>query len=165
MNKGFTLIEMIVYIAILGVMAVSMTRFVGLLSEARLKNQVALEVEQQGSQAMRLITQTVRNASSITSPTAGNSASSVTLVVPTPALSPTIFGQTGNALYIKEGAGANVSLTNSRVVLSGLSFQNLTPSGASSALRIVFTLTYVNATSKQIYNYSRTFRSTAILRP
>lgn len=62
---------------------------------ARVKNQTVAEVDRQGVALMDYITQTIRNADSITAPASGATASSLTLAVPTPALSPTIFNLDG----------------------------------------------------------------------
>ena len=45
------------------------------------KNQVIAEVEQQGEQIMSLMTQTLRNADAVNSPTKGNNASTISIDV------------------------------------------------------------------------------------
>src|SRR5688572_31225940 len=108
-QKGFTLIELLLYIVMVAVLLTSVTAFFGITIEARIKNQSINEVEDQGAAAMEQITQTIRNATSITVPTAGNTAASLTLVVPTAGLSPTVFSLSGTTLQIQEGAGAPVA--------------------------------------------------------
>lgn len=96
-QAGFTLLELLLYTSIVGGLLMAITGFFGVVLEARIKNQSIVEVEQQGVAAMERITQTVRNATSITSPATGATGSSLTLVVPTGSLSPTVFDLSGGS--------------------------------------------------------------------
>jgi hypothetical protein len=107
------------------------------------------------------ITQTIRNATSITTPAAAGSGASLTLVVPTGTLSPTIFSLNGTALQVKEGTGANVALTSSDVQISNLTFKNLTRSGTSGIVQVSFTVTRVNSGGRNELDYQKTFTSSA----
>ena len=113
---------------------------------------------------MEQITQTIRNASGITSPAAGSSASSLTVTVPTPSFSPTVFSLASGVLQIKEGTGATVSLTNSKVQVTGLTFTNLSASGTNGIVRVSFTLSRVNPNNRNEYDYQKTFITSASLR-
>ena len=113
---------------------------------------------------MHVITQTARNAETITSPAQGASAALLTLDVVTVANDPTVFDLSGGAMRITEGVGSAVALTNSRVTASTLNFQNLSRTGTPGTVRITFTLTHVNPSSRQEYNYARTFYGSASLR-
>ncbi len=104
-EKGYTLIELLLYIVLLGILLGATTTYFGAILDARVKNQSISEVDQQGAAAMEYITQTIRNADSITSPTAGATANSLTLAVPTGALSPTIFSNDGSG-----GTGGTATL-------------------------------------------------------
>jgi len=94
-QTGYTLIELLLYISLVGALLISVTTYFATTADARLKNQSIVEVNQQGTAIMEMMSQTIRNATSITSPTTGTSGSSLTVVVPTAALSPTTFGPTG----------------------------------------------------------------------
>ena len=96
-EEGYTLIELLLYVVILSVLLTAVTTFFGSTVDARVKNQTINEVNEQATQLMDSITQTVHNATSITLPTAGTSGSSLTLVVPTGALSPTVFDISGGS--------------------------------------------------------------------
>jgi prepilin-type N-terminal cleavage/methylation domain-containing protein len=163
-RRGFTLIEMILYISILSVMILALTSFLYLSYTSRIKATVIAEVEQQGNQTMSLMSQNIRNSSLITIPTAGGSGSSLTLTEYTGALSPTVINQTGNKLQITEGANAAVDLTSNRVVVSGLTFQNLSRASTPGTVRIQFTLTHLNPDNRGEYVYSKTFVTSATLR-
>ncbi len=163
-SKGFTLVELLLYISIVSAMILSVSAFLPLLMASRVKNQTIAEVEQQGMQGMNLITQTIRNAQTITSPTIGTSASSATLDVVTASLDPTIFDLSGGAIRITEGAGLAIALTNSRVTASSLTFYNLSRADTPGTIRIQFTLTHVNPSGRNEYEYAKTFYGTASLR-
>lgn len=160
-EKGYTLIELLLYIIILSSLLVPLTMFFGMTTEARVKSQSISEVNDQAIAAMDYMTQTIRNATSITAPAAAASGASLTLVVPTGSLSPTIFSLNGSALQVKEGTGANIPLTSSDVQVANLTFKNLTRSGTSGAVQIGFTVSRANGGNRNEFDYQKTFTSTA----
>jgi len=163
-NKGFTLIELLLYVSILGSMILSVSGFLFLLMQSRVKNQTIAEVEQQGVQVIQLVTQTIRNAETITSPTAATTATTATIDVVTASLDPTIFDLAGGTIRIAEGTGSPIALTNSQVTASSLSFYNLTRTTTQGTMRIQFTLTHINPSGRNEYDYSKTFYATSTLR-
>jgi type II secretory pathway pseudopilin PulG len=163
-QSGYTLIELLLYITIVGTILLSVTGFFGVVMEARIKNKTINEVNQQGIAAMDAMTQTIRTATSITTPAAAGSGASLTLVVPTASLSPTIINLSGTVLQIKEGAGAAISLTSSDVQITSITFKNLTRSGTNGIVQISFTMSYNNTTGRNEYDYQRTFVSSAEVR-
>lgn len=163
-NKGLTLIELLLYVSASSIILLITSLFLAALLQSRIKNQTIAEVEQQGLQVMQLITQTARNADSINSPTPGASDSSLSLNTYTALNNPTIFDLLSGAIRIKEGSGAVVPLTNSRVAASALTFSNLSWSSTPGAIRIQFTLAHVNPDGRNEYNFSKTFYGAASLR-
>src|SRR5438876_9342308 len=97
-QAGYTLIELLVYVAIIGTLLTGVVFFFGTVVDSRVKNQSILEVNDQGVALMDYLTQTLHNATSITAPITGTAATSLTLVVPTGSLSPTVFGLSGTTL-------------------------------------------------------------------
>lgn len=102
-QKGYTLIELLLYVSIIGSLLTAVSMYFGTSTEARVKNQSIAEVNQQGALAMEHIVRTVRGADSITSPAAGVISNTLTLAVPTGALSPTIFS-------LNDGSGGAASV-------------------------------------------------------
>lgn len=163
-QSGFSLVELLLYISILALILLSISVFLSTLLSSRVKNQTISEVESQGLQAMHLITQTIRNSASITTPAQGVSAASISLSTYTSELNPTIFDISGGALRVSEGGGPAVSLTNSRVTVSALSFQNVSRSNTPGSVRISFTISSVNSSGRNEYQFQKTFVATASLR-
>jgi prepilin-type N-terminal cleavage/methylation domain-containing protein len=162
--RGFTLIEVLIYIVLVGGLLLTTSAFFSMTIESRIKNQTIAEVNQQGASAMELITQTLRNADSITAPAAGATASSLTVAVPTGSLSPTIVSLSGSALQIKEGAAAAVPLTGDDVQISSLTFKNLTRSGTFGVVQISFVVSHTNQIGRNEYEYQKTFTTSVALR-
>jgi Tfp pilus assembly protein PilW len=162
---GYTLIELLLYVAIVGVLLTSVVGFFGLVASSRVKNQTISEVNDQGAYAMDYIAQTVRNATSISSPVAGVSDSQLTVVVPTGSLSPTVFSLSGATLQVKEGAAAAVALTGSKIQVTSLTVKNLTRSGTSGIVQISMTLSLINTSGRNEYDYQRTFTTSVAVRP
>lgn len=163
-QSGFTLVELVLYISITSVMILVISVFLSTLLESRIKNKTIAEVESQGARVMQLITQTARNAEAITSPALGASASSLTLDVVTVASDPAIFDLSSGVIRIKEGTGLAVALTNSRITASGLSFSNLSRASTPGTIRMTFTLSHVNTSGRNEYEYTKTFYGSASLR-
>lgn len=162
--RGFTLVELMLYVVITAAIIFSFIIFLQAILESRIKNQTVAEVEQTGMQIIQLINQTARNATAMTTPAQGASGAILTLTVPTGANSPTVFDLASGAVRIKEGAGPNVNLSSSRVTVSGLTFQNLTRAGTPGSVQYQFTVTYNNPANRNEYNFSRTFHASASLR-
>jgi len=163
-NQGFTLIELLLYIAIASIMLFTTTLFLQTLLESRIKNQTIAEVESQGLQAMHIITQIIRNAEAVTSPSSGSSDATLTLDVVDSGDDPTIFDLSSGTLRITEGIDPAVPLSNSRVVVSGLVFENLSRTDTPENIRVEFTVTHINTEGRNEYNYSRVFYGSASLR-
>lgn len=164
-QAGYTLIELLLYIAMVGVLLAAVTAFFGITTDARIKNQSMTEVNEQGVFALDMIAQTVRNGTSLSSPAAGASGSQLTLTVPTGALSPTVFDVSGGVLRIKEGAGGVVAITNSKVQVTSLTVTNLTRSGTGGIVRISLTLSRRNTAGANAYDYTKTFTTSVGVRP
>ena len=154
--SGFTLIELLLYVSMLSIMMLSITMFLSLMLQSRVKEQVMSEVEQQGQLVMQEITQSVRNASAITAPTAGSAGTSLSVTVPAPN-SPTVFDLSAGVLRITEGAGSAVGLTNSKVTASSLLISNLSRASTPGVVRVEFTLTYNSTSTLSEYSYSKSF--------
>lgn len=164
-NRGFTLIEMILYVAICSVLLLSLSSMFSYLFASRVKSQAITEVNQQGFFTMHLITSTIRNAKSVDIPTMGNSSSSLSITVQSPLFSPTVFDVSSSTLFIREAGGVGVPLTSSRISVSSVLFENV--SSASSTDRIVrirYTLSYRSGSPRQEYAYTKTFSGSATLR-
>lgn len=138
-NKGFTLIELLLYVSIVGAIIFSVAGFLSLSMQSRVKNQTIAEVEQQGVQVMQIITQAGRNTTDINFTSA--------------------FDLSGGVIRQN-----SLALTNSRVVASALTFQNLSRAGTPGTIRIQFTLTHVNPSGRNEYDYIKTFYGSATLR-
>lgn len=132
-SSGYTLIELLLYIAMIGALLTGVTMFFGTTLDARVKNQSISEVDQQGAQIMELITQTIRNADSVTTPAAGASGSTLTLAVPTPAASPTIFNMNGTTTVLGYNSDGTSTDSNNSDSINATKF-TATGSGTVSTL-------------------------------
>ena len=163
-KKGFTLIELLLYIGLAGAMLLAVSVFLSVIMRSRVENQVAAEVEQQGWQVIQSVTQTIRNSAGINSPSAGSSASSLSLQISDAGKNPTIYDVSGTTIRITEGASSSIDLNSTRIEASSVSFENLSRTDTPGVIRMSFTLTHINPVSKKEYEYTKTFYATASLR-
>lgn len=161
--NGFTLVEVIIYVAIFSIFVGSLASFSNLINSSRTNNQITLEVNNQGNQAVRVITQSIRNATAINSPTVGTNSSSLSINTTTPSKNPTVFSVSGGILYITEGVSAQVALTNNKVSVQNLSFNNLSKPSTSGSIQIRFTLNNAILNSSSI-NRSVDFYGSATIK-
>lgn len=161
---GFTLVELLLYVSISGAMALVVSIFLTILISARVKNQTILEVEEQGIALIQRITQTVRNATDVNSPSQGTSSDALNLTVPVSSDSPTIFDLAGGVARMQEGSSAPISLTSPRIQATSFQIQNLGGTGTPGTIRIQLTLVHVNPKNKNEFNYTKTFIASATMR-
>ncbi len=164
-QKGFTLVELILYVSICSILLLTISSFLSFLLGARVRSQAITEVNQQGFQVMSLITQTIRNGRSIQVPSMGTSSSTLSITTGDVALNPTVFSLSSTTVEVKEASKNAMSLTNSRVRVTALTFQNVS-SGSSTEkiIRISYTLDYINPTGRSEYSFTKSFTGSATLR-
>jgi len=160
MNKsGFTLIEVLLYSALAVVIFSASYFYFNIILESRVSSQVAREVEGQGWQIAQKISQDLRNAININSPATSTSGSTLSFNT-----TPTIYTTSSLQMIVTRGSSTTVTLTNERVNVSDLQFSNLSRTGTHGNIRFQFTLTHVNPSGQEPYDYSRTFVGSASLR-
>lgn len=162
-QSGFTLVEIILYIGLSAMLLASLGTLVNVSYQARARQQVMAEVEEQGTAAVQIVSQIIRGASSITLPAAGASASLAEVAVADVSKTPTILSLSGTTLQMAESATVN-SLTNTQIEVSALSFKNLSAPTTPGTVKFQFTLSYKNPDSSPRFTYSKTFYGSASLR-
>lgn len=164
-QKGFTLVEMILYVAVCSILMVTISVFLSFLLDARIRSQAITEVNQQGFQVLSLITQTIRNGRSIEVPSISTSSTTLTLTTGDALLNPTVFTLNGGTLQVIEGSKSALPLTNSRVTVSNLIFENVSSvASIEKIIRISFTIEYANNGGKKEYSFRKSFTGSATLR-
>lgn len=163
-SKGFTLIEILLYVSIVSIMLLVMSAFLFSILQARTKFQTISEVDQQGIQVMQVLTQTVHNARKINIPVQGTTGTTLSVDMADAGKTPAVFNSSGTNMQIKEGAGAIVPLTSSKVAISDILFSNASRANTLGTIKFQFTLNYLNPSGRNEYEYSKTFYGSASLR-
>lgn len=163
-KRGFTMIELVLYLALAGVVGVVVFSLLSSLQQGRAKYQTITEVEQDGARLAQHIGQTIRNADVITNPAAGVSASGLTLDMYDAPVDPTVYSLANGVVSVSESGQAAVALSSSRVTVSGLSFTNLSAPNTPGIIRFQFTVAHRNTGNRNQYEYSQAFYGSAALR-
>lgn len=163
-QKGFTLLEVVLYIAIAGLLLATVGLLMNAANQAKARAAVRQEVEQQGSHVLEVITSTVRNASALTTPAISTTGTTLSVDVDTSSESPTTFTVVDGAIVITQGSGSPVALTNTHVVATDFTVQNLSYVGTPGSTRVNFTLSSVTSAVSNTFVYAQTFYGTASLR-
>jgi len=162
-RTGFTFIELLVYIAIVGTLVVMVVSLFFALAKARMRQESIAEVEQQGAFILSTITTAVRNAQLIQSPAPGVASTSITLTTSTSSTDPTTFAFIDPAILSSLASGTPSALSSLQVVASNVLFQNVTATGTSGSIKVSFTLSHASS-SRYDSQYSATFIGSATIR-
>lgn len=158
------MLELLLYIGLFSIILLGVSAFLYLLLAARVKHETMTEVEHQGAIAAQWITQSVRNAKKVNSPTPSNTSDILSLAMPTAAQDPTEFRLSNGALTMQEDNGAAIALTSNDVIVSSVQFTNTSLANTPGSVRIQFTITHVNISGRFEYDYAKTFYATASVR-
>ncbi len=164
MEKGFTLLDFSIYIAILGITlsiigAITLNIFFG-----RAKLIAIEEVSQNSRFILEKISRKIHNAESINSPLKGASDTLLSLQIKDPSKNPTIFYLADGIIRIQEGNNPPVILNSDEVVVTNLQFTNLSYPDTPGTIRIQMDVRFVNPSNRQEYNFGKTFYTTVNIR-
>lgn len=163
-KKGFTLVEMLIYIAIFSIFIITINVFFNMISSYRERGEIIMEVNNQGPSVVRFITRSIRNAKSINTPIPGLSGDSLVLETYDPLTNPTVFSITENGvLQVKEGIEESEFLINDKVIIENLVFKNIGSVGGDGAIEFSFRLKNRSSIKKTEF-FSSDFYGTASIR-
>ncbi len=118
-NQGFTLLEVIIYIGLFGILMSGVIIAARQLLSGGDRNQLAIAVQEEGTFLSRKINWALTDATSIAAP------SNDTLIIIRPELdtdSPLTIQADGNSLTIARGTGAPIALNSSQFPVSNVTF-------------------------------------------
>lgn len=124
-KKGFTLIEVILYIAVFTIVAALMVVILTTALQVGSRESSSAEVSAQLHFATQTIQRLVRASSNIDIQ-AGIPTSLLRLRMPDPNQDPTVISLSGTTILMKQGSSPTSSITTSRVVVDSLSFEKIT---------------------------------------
>ena len=151
---GFSLVEMLLYIAVASGVAVVLLQGIHLLLTMRERQLAVTEVSAQASWAMQRIADRVR-MSGVSAPSSGESSAALALE------DGTVFSADGGIL-IAQTATRSDALTGPEVTVSGVGFENFA-SGSLDIVTVNFTLSWRGfASGSSPYAYEEAFTTSVI---
>jgi len=166
-QQGFTLIELILYIALVSIFISGAILFAWDIIYGRVKSQVQQEVNQNLRLANKRIVYEIRNASAINSVDTNK----ICLASSESARNPTKFYVNSGRLRIGWGGGSSdctgltndEPLTSNQIALSTLTFTDLSTGGGESK-NIQFTLTVASVSDREEWQKTQTYTTAVELR-
>lgn len=165
--KGFTLVETLIYIAIIGGVIGTFVSFSLNISNTGNKTYSQQEVQANARVAMDMIVKKIKSASSVstTQSVFGVNPGVLYLTMSSSTLNPTIINLSGvdGQLQIKEGVASTTSITTKQVEITSLIFSNLSASSSRENISVNLTVSYATSTDVG-YKFSQSLQTTASLR-
>lgn len=164
LNKGVTLIELLLYISMVSIVIGSSVVLLFTVQNASTKNESLYTVENHGNFVMETITQAIRLATSTTGLAQGATSSTLTLVMEDTTRNPTIFSISSSSVSIQEGVQSPVSLLPISIGASQLEFINTSQSATTSVIEVSLSLYRISSSTRNEYSYSADFFGVASIR-
>jgi type II secretory pathway pseudopilin PulG len=163
-QRGTTLIELLIYIAIVGVIMITAASFLLNLMQSRSKTVAISDVLSNARLIQDRLHDAARHAEGINTgaSTFGSDPGVLSLDMVDVGVDPTIFSLTADdgQAQINEAAGGNVTLSSDNVRVSNLLFTNLTSVNDTGIIQVQFTIEAINASGSSQYDYSESFQTT-----
>lgn len=164
-EKGFTLVELLLYLSVSAIIITVVSVFIITLNEVRIKNQVIATVEEQGAYIAGLINQHIRSAEKVLQPlSSGSSNNELILEIIPQEKSPTRIYLKEDIMMLSEGSSIPIPISDTRIIVSDLKFSNVTPSGSSGHIWHSFIIKAKSDSNRYFYEYTKTFESGASIR-
>jgi len=171
MKKGFTLIEVLLYIAIVTIIMSAFIIFAWNAVILGAKNNTQQELFAQGRIVSERILSEIRNATDINTGTSNfdvdlaTNATYQLSIADTAPNNPTIFTVVSGTLMVKQGAAAAIALHSTTIKVTSLVFTNYSSSdGKTKNVGYVLTLAQTSTSASQEYKGTITLDSSAEVR-
>ncbi len=160
LGRGFTLLELLLFISLASILIGALAGFLSMALQSRVKQETMVRVEQEALAVMEQLTHDLRSATAVASPGAGTSSATLSLTG-----SPsTEWESTLGQLRRTSGTASPVPLTSSGLQLTNLQFSNVSLPQTKGVIRVQFTLSRLNPSGRNEYDYTQTFYGSATLR-
>lgn len=144
-NKGFSLIEVLIYISIFSVAAVFLVAILMAVVKIQTRQSSANEINQQLTFVANTIRTLVQESSNVET-TAGTATTTLTLRMASSSRDSTLVFSSGTALYLTEGTSSPVMLTDSNIRVDNFKVTKYENPGALALVQVDMSFTY-NASS------------------
>lgn len=146
-KKGFSLVEVLIYLSIIGILGTVLTALALRVSFLRSKSYALYEKQANAGEIMEYISRKIRFSEAVMNPARGTASSALELDI---AGSPDnlFFYEDNGRLYSRSGTGRPIALDSGETRISGLEFRNLSADSGKDSIRFVFTLEYKNSDSQ-----------------
>ena len=155
-KRGFSLLELLIYIGVLSIIVVVITNILISLSNSNSQSQARSEVNSSVRFASELLQQDLKNASAVSVPSFGNPSTSLTLVRNNKTIT---YDVSEGVLRRTEGQNDPSNITNSSVIVSSVTFTRIENTNAvfdktNVSIKIKMTFTYNSAVPSLTYSTS-----------
>lgn len=167
MKNGFTLIEVVAYVAVLGIIGTSILAVFLWSIKTYTKSQVMQETAWNAKRAMDVMVQEIREAESIYSPTTSGSQLSLETTkytAPGHLTSFIDFSLCEEKLCLKRESQDPAVLTSSNVRVTGLSFQEVRTIASRPSVQVTMSVEYKNPNNRPELSSFVELRSVASMR-
>lgn len=164
--KGFTLIEILVYIGVLSIILVSVLSFLIWSAHSNTKIAVMRETLDNARRAMEVLNSEIRESKSIYTPTTASDQLSLETTKHLPEGEETAyidFYLCGSQICLKKESQQPIALTSDNVEITNLVFTRIVTNGIPS-VQIDLTVNYKNPNNRPEYQASVNLKSTVSLR-
>ncbi|MDF1497349.1 MAG: prepilin-type N-terminal cleavage/methylation domain-containing protein [Patescibacteria group bacterium] len=134
-KSGFTLIEVLIYTAMVGLVMLGVIMLASVTLTVRSKVRASIILEENYRFTMSRITTMVNQAEDITSPLVGTNSEEIVLSMKESALSPTVINVQDGVIYVQQGVGQPMPLTSEEVDIQD--FQIFRVSSTAPMVRMV----------------------------
>jgi len=146
-NKGTTLVEILIYVAITSAVIGSFVSFALLIDELRIKTLSIKRVETSVTDVFALLEKKIKNSERVIEP--ASKATSTRLILDIANQSENITIEAiGGIVYLTEGSAAPVRITGNSIYIENFDFINLAEEGAKDAILAEIGSRYRYATSQ-----------------
>ena len=123
-QRGFTLIEMLLYASIFTIVAGGMTVFAVAMLQSAEQTDYRVEVSDNARFLVQKMQRGIQGATAINSPAVGGTSSSLSVNTASTSANPFVVYASGGILFLTMASSTPIPLTNSFVTVNSVSFRN-----------------------------------------